>query len=406
MNKKTKIVATISDLRCSEDYIRTLYNAGMNVVRLNTAHQSLDATLEIIKNVRKVSDKIPVMIDTKGPEIRTVPMKDDVVVKKGDLIYLKGGDQNSVSSNDCVFVSYIDFAKEVPVDCTILIDDGDVELTVIKIEKDRLKCLVMHDGAIKGKKSVNVPRASFNLPPINDKDKTYLDFAIEQDIDFIAHSFVRNKEDIIAIQEILNEKNSKIKIIAKIENQHGVDNIDEILDHAYGVMVARGDLGIEIAFEKIPGIQNMLIQKCIDKRKPVIIATQMLHSMINNPRPTRAEVSDIANAIFSKVDAIMLSNETTTGKFPVEAVEAMSRIAIHAEQNANHDLNIPVKILSTETSAFLSKSAVEAATKLDAKLIIADTTTGRTIRNMAGFRGKRIIYAPCYNRRVVRELAL
>lgn len=171
-------------------------------------------------------------------------------------------------------------------------------------------------------------------------------------------------------------------------------------------MVARGDLGIEIAFEKIPGIQNMLIKKCIDKRKPVIIATQMLHSMINNPRPTRAEVSDIANAIFSKVDAIMLSNETTTGKFPVESVEAMTRIAVHAEQNADSDLNIPVRVLSTETSAFLSKSAVEAAEKLQAEFIIADTTTGRTIRNMAGFRGKKIIYATCYDKRVVRELAL
>ncbi len=406
MLKKTKIVATISDLRCSEEFIRSLYNAGMNVVRLNTAHQNLEATLQIIKNVRKVSDTIPIMIDTKGPEIRTSMVKEPIVAKKGDILYLKGGDLNSVSTPESIFVSYNNFGNEIPVDSRILIDDGEAELNVIGIEENKLKCMVMNDCIIKGKKSVNVPGVSFKLPALNLKDKTYLDFAVENDIDFIAHSFVRNKEDVMAVQEMLREKNSKIKVIAKIENQEGVDHIDEILDYAYGIMVARGDLGIEIPFEKIPGIQRMLIRKCIDRRKPVIVATQMLHTMIENPRPTRAEVSDVANAIFSFADAVMLSNETTIGKYPVESVEIMARIATETELSTPDKLDFPVKILSTDTSAFLSMSAVEAAIKLDARLIVADTTSGRTIRNLSGFRGKKIIYAPCYDNQVARELAL
>jgi len=406
MNKKTKIVATISDLRCSTDFIKTLYEAGMNVVRLNTAHQDLEASLKIIKNVREVSDKIPIMIDTKGPEIRTSAVTEKIQVKKDDIISVKGGNADSISTPNCIYVSYIDFAKEVPVGGCILIDDGALELIVEKIENDTLKCRVKNDGTIGNKKSVNVPAVSFKLPALNVKDKSYLDFAITNDIDFIAHSFVRNKEDIIEIQDYLRTHDSRIKVIAKIENQEGVDNIEEILDYAYGIMIARGDLGIEIAFEKIPGIQRMLINKCIERRKPVIVATQMLHSMTDQPRATRAEVSDVANAIFSCADAIMLSNETTTGKYPKEAVETMARIAEEVELTSLDKLDIPVKVLSTETSAFLSKSAVEAAMRLDAKIIIADTTTGRTIRNMSGFRGKKLIYAMCYDRRVARELAL
>lgn len=253
---------------------------------------------------------------------------------------------------------------------------------------------------------MNVPATNFSLPALSQKDKDYIGFAIEEDIDFIAHSFVRNKEDVHEIQQLLDEKQSKVKIIAKIENKEGVDSIDEILKCVYGVMVARGDLAIEIPYEKIPGIQKMLVNKCIDARKPVIIATQMLHSMIDNPRPTRAEVSDVANAIYSKTDAIMLSGETAFGNYPVEAVETMKRIAHEVEKSRGDIHKTPLFIASTHTSAFLTKSAVEASVELDAKAIVADTTTGRTIRNMAGYRGRKVIFAQCYTRRVVRELAL
>lgn len=405
MIKKTKIVATISDLRCDPEFIRTLYKSGMNVVRLNTAHQSKEATLNVIENVRKVSDKIAMMVDTKGPEIRTAASDYKISLKKGDQRKIKGNNHLS-STPDCIYLNYNNFVDDVNVGNKLLIDDGELELIIVKKENDYIICEATNDGTIKGRKSVNVPNVKFLLPALSEKDKEYINFAIEQDIDFIAHSFVRNKQDVLEIQKLLDERNSKIKIIAKIENQEGVDNIDEIIENVYGVMIARGDLAIEIPYEKIPGIQKMIVNKCIDARKPVIIATQMLHSMIENPRPTRAEVTDVANAIYSKTDAIMLSGETAYGCYPVEAVQTMSRIALEVEKSRNDLHKTPFVIVSTKTSAYLTKSAVEASIELDCAAIIADTTTGRTIRNISCYRGRKVVYAQCYNRRVVRELGL
>lgn len=405
MLKKTKIVATISDMRCDVEFIKQLYDNGMNVVRLNTAHQSSEDTLKVIRNVREVSDTIPFILDTKGPEIRTTASDYKVAVKKGDLITIKG-DSSRSTTPDCIYVTYDNFVNELEAGKKILIDDGDIEFEVIEKSGDTLICKATNDGSVKGRKSVNVPDVRFNLPTLNAKDIGYINLAIEQDIDFIAHSFVRNKQDVIAIQHILDEHKSRIKLIAKIENQEGVDNLDDILPYVYGIMVARGDLAIEIPYEKIPGIQKMIINKCIDARKPVIVATQMLHSMIENPRPTRAEVSDIANAIYSKADAIMLSGETAYGNYPVEAVSTMSRIALEVEKSRS-DLHLtPMLVMSTRTSAYLCKSAVEASIELDCKAIIADTSTGRTIRNMSCYRGRKVVFAQCYDERVVRELAL
>jgi pyruvate kinase len=405
MEKKTKIVATVSDLKCDPEFIEKLYKAGMNVVRLNTAHQTHEDTLRIIQNVRKVSEKIALLLDTKGPEVRTTKSDLKIEVSKGDIIKVKG-DSTKSSDTNFVYVSHNNFVNEVNIGAQILIDDGELELIVDKKEADFLVCRATNNGVIKGKKSVNVPNANFTLPALTDKDREYIQFAIDQDIDFIAHSFVRNKEDVLQIQQILDAKKSRVKIIAKIENQQGVDNIDEILGHVYGVMVARGDLAIEIPYEKIPGIQKKIINKCIEARKPVIIATQMLHSMIKNPRPTRAEVTDIANAIYSKTDAVMLSGETAYGDYPIEAVETMATIAKEVEQSRGDYHKTPIVVLSTKTSAYLTKSAVEASIKLDVKVIIADTTTGRTMRNLAGFRGRKPVYVQCYDKRVMRELAL
>ncbi|MBN1142878.1 MAG: pyruvate kinase [Bacteroidales bacterium] len=405
MLKKTKIVATISDLKCDVEFIKKLYDSGMDVVRMNTAHQSFDDTIKVIRNVRLVSDKIPLILDTKGPEIRTNPSDYKIDVKKGDRINIRG-DGSKSSTPDCIYVNYSRFAEELEPGAKILIDDGDIEFEVVEKSGDTLICMATNDGTVKGKKSINVPGASFTLPSLSQKDMEYIRLAIEQDIDFIAHSFVRNKNDVMSIQHLLDEQKSRIKIIAKIENQEGVDNLDEILPYVYGVMVARGDLAIEIPYEKIPGIQKMIINKCIDSRKPVIVATQMLHSMIENPRPTRAEVSDIANAIYSKADAIMLSGETAYGNYPVEAVSTMARIA-HEVEKSRSDMHItPMLVMSTRTSAYLSKSAVEASLELDCRAIIADTSTGRTIRNIAGYRGRKVVFAQCYDSRVVRELAL
>jgi pyruvate kinase len=405
MFKRTKIVATLSDLKCDVKFITQLYEAGVNVVRLNTAHLDIESTLHIIENVRKVSDKIALMLDTKGPEIRTSKSEYKIDLKSGDHILIRG-DESKSTTPGCIYVSHNNFMNEVDIGQKILIDDGEIELVVLKKEGDALLCQATNDGLIQSRKSVNVPNVNFSLPSLSRKDKEFIQFAIEQDIDFIAHSFVRNKKDVLAIQKILDEKQSKIKIIAKIENQEGVNNIDEIIEHVYGIMVARGDLAIEIPFEKVPAIQKLIINKCIDARKSVIIATQMLHSMIHNPRPTRAEVTDVANAIYSKSDAIMLSGETAYGNYPVEAVETMSKIALEVEESHGDFHKTPLVVLSSKPSAYLSKSAVGASIKLDAKFIIADTTNGRTMRNISGFRGRKPVYAQCYDKRVMRELAI
>jgi len=406
MKKNTKIVATISDLRCDVDFIQELYDAGMNVVRLNTAHQSFEGTLNVIQNVRKVSDTIPMLLDTKGPEIRTKGLEQPMEITKGDTVYI-GDNNNGIASDKKFYVAHPNFVEEVAIGSYILVDDGDIEFEVVEKKDNYLVTKAKNSGAVKNKKSVNVPNSKFSLPALSDKDKEYINFAIEQDLDFIAHSFVRNKEDVFEIQKMLDEKKSEIKIIAKIENQEGVDKIDEILDHVYGIMVARGDLAIEIPYEKIPGVQRMIISKCIERRKPVIIATQMLHTMIKNPRPTRAEVSDVANAIYNDTDAIMLSGETAFGDYPLEAVQTMNKIALEVEANKKlYREDTPYTVITTETSAYLAKSAVRAATRLDIHAIIAESHGGNTIRAVSAYRGKNPIYAMVHSQRVVRELAL
>ena len=405
MEKKTKIVATVSDLKCDVEFIQELYDAGMNVVRLNTAHQTEEDTLRVIQNVRKVSAGIALLLDTKGPEIRTAKTDFVYEVNRGDKVKVMG-DSSKVTNEECIYVSHDKFVDEVEVGQNILIDDGELELTILEKNGNHLICEATNNGVVKGKKSVNVPNSSFSLPALTQRDRSYIDFAVKHDIDFVAHSFVRNKEDVKEIQDILDAKNSQVKIIAKIENQEGVDNIDEIIANVYGIMVARGDLAIEVPYEKIPGVQKKIINKCIEARIPVIVATQMLHSMIKNPRPTRAEVTDIANAIYSKTDAVMLSGETAYGDYPVEAVTTMATIAKEVEKSRGDYHKTPITVLSSKTSAYLAKSAVEASIKLDAKVVIADTSTGRTLRNLAGFRGRKPVYCQCYNERVMCELAL
>jgi pyruvate kinase len=402
--KHTKIVATISDKRCEVEFIRQLFEAGMNVVRLNTAHISTDSAIAMIKNVREVSDSIGILVDTKGPEIRTKNIAQPIEVKEGDIIRVKGGDGQS--DQETIFVSYSNIQREVPVGNQILIDDGDLALEVIEQADDCLVCRVGNSGQIKNKKSINTPGISADLPSISEKDVEFIEFAAQNDVDFIAHSFVRNKADVLAVQEILDKFNSRIKIIAKIENLDGVNNIDEILQHAYGIMVARGDLGIEIPAEKIPSIQRKLIRKAVQQKKPVIIATQMLHSMIDNPRPTRAEVSDVATAIYDRTDAIMLSGETAYGNYPVEAVNVMTKIALEVEASKDRRNDLPVPRLDNETSAFLAEAAVLASKELKVNAIVTDTLTGKIARYIAAFRGTLPVFAKCHNGRVKRELAL
>ena len=402
--KRTKIVATISDKRCEIGFLRELYEAGMNVVRLNTAHQTLDEAMKVVRNVRAVSDQIALLIDTKGPEVRTCDIVVPVRVEKGEIIFMTG--DRTLVAEKLIHVSYEHFVRDVQIGDKILVDDGDVELIVRDKKENCLELEASNPGEIKDKKSINVPGVNMHLESLSDKDRKFIQFAMDNKLDFIAHSFVRNKQDVMEIQQILDEQHSNIKIIAKIENQEGVNHIDEILDHVYGVMVARGDLAIEIDAEKIPLIQRYIVNKCIESKKPVIIATQMLHTMIDHPRPTRAEVSDIANAVFSGTDAIMLSGETAYGDYPLEAVKVMSRVAEANESILPPDANRNLVRINNEITAALARVAVRMTTMLPIKAIVVDTNSGRTARYLSAFRGGLPVYARCYDEYVMRELAL
>jgi len=406
MSKSTKIVATISDLRCEVDFIRSLYNEGMNVVRMNSAHLQREGFEKIVNNVRAVSNQIAILMDTKGPEIRTTVVENDSIdLFTGDVVKIIGN-PDLISTRECIAVNYPHFVRDLNVGDNILFDDGEIDLQVDSKDDQYLYCTVLNNGNLGSRKSVNVPGVRINLPSLTEKDRKNILLAIELDLDFIAHSFVRNKQDLIEIQTILDKHNSPIKIISKIENQEGVDNIDEILEYTYGVMIARGDLGIEVAQEKIPGIQRRLIRKCVVARKPVIVATQMLHTMIKNPRPTRAEITDIANAIYYRTDAVMLSGETAYGKYPVEAVRTMASVAKEAEKTKLTENDIPVNIGTNDITSFLANAANEASIKLGTKAIITDTYTGKTALNLSAYRSTNPILALCYHERSTRQLAL
>lgn len=407
MQKHTKIVATISDQRCEVDFIRALHEAGMDVVRLNTAHLQEEGLERIMNNVRAVSERIGILIDTKGPEVRTTIAREPIDFKCGDRVKMAGNPEGE-TTRACIYVSYENFVNDLDLQSEILIDDGDLDLKVVEKTTGYLICEVLNDATLGSRKSVNVPGVRINLPSLTEKDRRNIEWAITHKLDFIAHSFVRTKQDVLDVQAILDAHKSPIKIIAKIENQEGVDNIDAILQATYGVMIARGDLGIEVPAEKIPGIQRVLIRKCVEAKKPVIVATQMLHSMITHPRPTRAEVTDVANAIYYRTDALMLSGETAYGKYPVEAVQTMSKVIYEAEQTklAANDIRVPIKGDDLDVTSFLAKQAVKSSSKLGVKAIISDSLTGRTARYLAAFRGRATVFAICYRKTTMRMLSL
>ncbi len=406
-DKKTKIICTISDIRCDVDFLKSLYANGMNVARINSAHATLDGAQKIVDNVRQVSDKIAILIDTKGPEVRLTPMECSagIAVERGSIVEIRDN-VNASCTASTLYTNYNNFVKDVPQAAHILIDDGSVDLLVVDKNDERLLCEAQNAGAIKGRKSVNVPNVPIYLPALTEKDKMFIQWAIDNEIDFIAHSFVRNREDLIEIQKLLDERGSEIKIISKIENQQGIDNLEDILSYCYGIMVARGDLGVEIATETVPIVQKKIIDTCRSRKQPVIIATQMLHSMIENPRPTRAEVTDVANAIFQSTDAIMLSGETANGQYPVEALKTMSRIAEETERFVDIRTDVNLEQVSKPIAAVLARSLVSATRKLPVKAIILDTWTGRTGRYLAEFRPKVPIYAMCYKENTMRHLNL
>ena len=405
MKKQTKIVATISDIKCDIPFLTELVKEGVNVFRMNTAHQTPKDTLAAMKNMRIAAPKVPIIIDTKGPEIRTTELEGEpIIVKKGEKIIFVGNEKKKTSTK-AIYLNYNEFHKDVPIGTRFLYDDGEIGFKVILRKATHLVCQVQNNGTIKGKKSINVPSVNIDLPSLTKKDKMYVEFSAKNDVDFIAHSFIRNKEDLIAVQEILDKHKSKVKLIAKIENREGVDNIDEILDHCSGVMVARGDLAIEIPLEKVPAIQKRIIRKCIEKRKIAITATQLLHTMIKNPRPTRAEVSDVANAVYDETDCLMLSGETAYGKYAVGAVKVMTKIAKEIESEKRLMTTAKIKTIEDKIPNFLAHSAIKASLELNIEAILTDTLGGKTAKYLSAFKGKSKIYALCYNERIMRELA-
>ncbi|MGX4601451.1 pyruvate kinase [Faecalimicrobium sp. JNUCC 81] len=409
--KRTKIVCTLGPASDKEETLTQLVENGLNVCRFNFSHGSHEehkGRLDLAKKVReKLNQPVALLLDTKGPEIRTGNFdQPEVLLEEGKKFTITM--KEVMGTKEMCTVSYKGLSNDVKSGDTILIDDGLVGLKVQEVNGDDIVCVVENSGIVKNHKGVNVPGVKINLPAITPKDRSDIEFGISQGIDYIAASFVRKASDVLAIREILEENNATdIQIISKIENQEGVDNIDEILKVSDGIMVARGDLGVEIPTEEIPIVQKMMIKKCNELAKPVITATQMLDSMIRNPRPTRAEVTDVANAIYDGTDAIMLSGETAAGKYPVEAVKTMATIAKRTEETLDYDaiLKANGKNNNTVTDA-ISHATCTTAVDLDASSIITSTSSGYTARMVSKFRPKCPIIATTNDEKIMRRLAL
>ncbi len=411
--KKTKIVATLSDFRCTEEFVRSLVEAGMDVVRINSAHVTEEGAARIVETVHRVDPSIPVILDTKGPEIRVTGLAEGlesgIEFRTGDRVTVRGTATAEPSTREVIFLNVANVERDIAEGMRLLISDGEMVLRVESRDEQGLLCQFEVGGILRPRKSVNVPGAAIDLPSVTEKDRRFIEWAVDHEVDFIAHSFVRDAGDVAAVQEILDRRNSPIKIISKIENQQGIDHIERIIEASYGIMVARGDLGVELPAEVIPNTQRRIVERCIAAKRPVIIATQMLYSMVRSPRPTRAEVSDVASAIYQRVDAVMLSDETAVGDYAAESVATMSRIAREIERDEVHfapmiDMNMVS--VNHEITAQLARSAVRACTNLPIRYVVLDTTTGRTGRYVAAFRGRRLVVAVCYERHAQRILAL
>ena len=410
--RKTKIICTLGPSTDKGDVLRELIANGMNVARFNFSHGSYEEHGGRLANLKALREELgkPVaaLLDTKGPEIRLKEFKNGVeMLEAGQTFTLTTREVEG--TKEICSVTYKDLPHDVHEGGTIMLDDGLIMLRIEKVTDTDITCTVLNSGKIKTKKGVNVPGVHLSMPYLSQKDREDIIFGIQNGFDFIAASFVRTAQDVYDIRNLLNEYDSNIRIIAKIENREGVNNIDSILSAADAVMVARGDLGVEIPAEQIPVAQRLLVSKCIESKKPVIIATQMLHTMITHPRPTRAEISDVANAIYQRVDAVMLSGETANGQYPVEAVKTMARVAREIEKDTaqnspNYDMNL-VRI-NNEITAQLSRSAVRACINLPIRAIIIDTLSGRTGRYLAAFRGEKPVYAVCYRKSVMRQLGI
>ncbi len=412
MLRKTKIICTLGPAVDNEDMIRALIRTGMNAARFNFSHGSHEEHLNRLNLLKSVRDSMgrPVasILDTKGPEIRIRSFETkSISLEAGDLFTLT---TREVQGNvNLVSVTYPELHKEVSAGQEILIDDGLVALKVEEIDGQDIRCTVENGGTLSANKSINIPGVHIHLPALTEKDVSDIQFGVENDFDFIAASFVRRAADVQAVREVLDRfGGQEIRIIAKIENQEGVDNIDEILEAADGIMVARGDLGVEIPAAKVPILQKQIIRKGLQAGKPVITATQMLDSMMRNPRPTRAEVSDVANAVFDGTSCVMLSGETAGGKYPLEALTAMVSIVEEAEQSIHYWRQFEKRrvIPASNINDAITHTCCLTAKDLEAKAILAATNSGRTARMICRFRPACPVAALTMHEKVRRQLAI
>ena len=409
--KNTKMVATIGPASESEEVLRALFEEGVNVARLNFSHGSHEEhkiKIDRIKKLRREMDlPIGIMLDTKGPEIRLGDIEGEVLLEIGQKFILTSKDL--IGNKQIASVSYKDLYKDLKIGDKILIDDGLVELLVKSIEGEEIITEVKNSGTISSHKGVNVPGVDIKLPALTERDILDIKFGIKEDVDFIAASFIRSREDVLAIRKVLEEeKDYTTKIISKIESQKAVELIDEIIEVSDGIMVARGDLGVEIETEAVPIIQKKIIKKCNIAGKTVITATQMLDSMIRNPRPTRAETNDVANAVLDGTSAVMLSGETASGKYPLKSVVTMRKICEYTESTVDHNEILENRIKDVENSMTnsIGRSACVIARDLDANAIITATTSGNTSRAIAKFRPETPIIASTPFEKIKNQLSL
>ncbi|AGA69333.1 pyruvate kinase [Desulfitobacterium dichloroeliminans LMG P-21439] len=406
--RRTKIVCTIGPASESKENIHQLLKAGMNVARLNFSHGTHAEHGKRIRTLREEAQRLDIhlgiLLDTKGPEIRTGMVPDSGVQLNREAIFILDGDLSTLGSSERVGITYAELWKEVSQGTHILLDDGLIDLEVISVAEEKITTRIQNGGILKSKKGVNVPGVSIQLPAITEKDREDILFGLREGIDFIAASFSRKAADILAVRRLVEEEGSNVKIIAKIESREGIDNLDEILEVSDGLMVARGDLGVEVPVEEVPIHQKDMINKCHSLGKPVIVATQMLDSMMRNPRPTRAEASDVANAILDGTDAIMLSGETAAGQYPIEAVEMMNKIALQTEKHfldgrTFYDPHINI-------AEAISHASYTIARDLEAAAILTPTHSGMTARMISKFRPQSLIIAATPFEQVARQLSL
>ena len=405
--RQTKIICTIGPATESIEMLEKLADAGMNVARLNMSHGDHSSHAKIIQSIHQLNatrnHPIAILLDTQGPEIRTGDMVGELHLNEGDIISIVARGAEDVESSS-IHINYEDLIHDVDMGDIITVDNGLINLEVLSKQERVMKVKVIDGGLLKSKRHVNLPGIRVNLPAITDKDRRDIQFGMQQGVDFIALSFVRQAADVNQLRELLGDRSDDIKIIAKLEDQEGITNMVDIIDAADGVMVARGDLGVEVPFEVLPRIQRRIIRTCAEMGKRVIVATHMLESMIENPIPTRAEVTDVANAVYEEADAIMLSGETTVGKYPVKCVEILDRIARSTE--SSRGLRFTDKLQLPDDKQQIAKAAVDLATSIAARAIIVPTRRGRMANRTTNCHPESIICAFTDNSSTRRQLVI